>query len=376
MNESVPSSSSTRNEQQDHHPTQQENDFRTSFVTCNDIESSPSSLPASSLSCSLQPLLEEIRKDLIQTSSTQDDSSCMHHDHVNNMWQYVEKICQVMKNEKEHEVYAISSLKIGLELIVVWGIVPRLLKGVGISLSKRIESLSQQSKISINKQSEFSENEKISRTELQKLVKCVKILYEISNWDEFYHQLVLQNYLTDIYSALFQILYLCNNLKKAIEQKQHCPSSVIANLSQQFGIEESDRLYCSELLYKLLTQTHESMVVHCLVTLLSQSTLPQWLKNRCTIWLSKTILRPKGVFAIISVMLDNVPESNLRHYEKIVDLIIAIPKEMNAQDYFKIICPQIIKLFRLRGKNSHHLLKTTTLAVEKLLKNIHVLHKN
>ncbi|KAF0982526.1 hypothetical protein FDP41_011456 [Naegleria fowleri] len=341
-----------------HQPNDSENHHH--HIDTNDPSSNNHS--SKSLSCSLQPLLEEIRKDLIQNSS-----SC---NHVNNMWQYVEKICQVMNNEKEqHEVYAISSLKIGLELIVVWGIVPRLLKGVGISLSKRIESLSQQSKISVNKQSEFSENEKISRNELEKLVKCVKILCDISNWDEFYNQLVLQNYLTDIYSALFQILYLCNNLKKTLEQKQkeNCPSSVIAHLSQQFGIDESDRLYCSELLYKLLTQTHESMVVYCLVTLLSQPTLPQWLKNRCTIWLSKTILRPKGVFAIISVMLDNVPESNFRHYEKIVDLIVAVPKDTNAQDYFKIICPQIIKLFRLRGKNSHHLLKTSALLCGKII---------
>ncbi|EFC41592.1 predicted protein [Naegleria gruberi] len=306
--------------------------------------------------CSLQPLLDKIRKELISTSSDENSYN------VNNVWHYVEEIAYALKKESEtQEVYAISSLKIAVELIVVWGIIPRLLKGVGVSVVKRVESMSQQTKVSINKQSELAEDEKKTGAELTKLVKCIRILYEISQWDDFYRGLVLQNYLPDIYASLFQVLFLCTSLKKTLEQKYS------SNLAEKYGLDEKDRLFCSELLFKLLNETHESMVVHSLILLMSQSATPQWLKTRCTTWLSKTIQRPKGVFGIISVLLDNVPESSFRSYDKVVDLIITVPKEMETVTYFGIICPQILKLFHLRGRNSSHILRSSALLCGRII---------
>ncbi|KAL9655140.1 hypothetical protein ABK040_008916 [Willaertia magna] len=272
-----------------------------------------------------------------------------------NIWEIIQTICTLLKDKKQDdEVLAISSIKTSIELIVVWGILPRLLKGVGISISKRIATFSQHAKLIIEKQVELTEKEKHSKDEINKLVKCIKTLIEIMEWNDFYKTVILQNYLIDVFAAFFQILFISHQYKKQF-QKELIP--------------EEDYKFCTQQLFNLLTNTNESLIVTSLLTLLSQPIIPQWLQLRCTTWLSKTIIRPKGVHAIITSMLDNISESSTtRAYDKVVQLILTKPKDISTiEEYYSIISNQLIKLFHIRGKKSPQLLKVVALCCGKMI---------
>src|SRR5690606_177188 len=101
----------------------------------------------------------------------------------------------------ENDAKPISAIKTSFELIVAWGINPRLLDGIGIPLEKRTKSTMHFTR------STLTNDEKLSTQQCEKLFQYVNAILEICERSKFFKAVIYNYYIPDVLSALIQLVY-------------------------------------------------------------------------------------------------------------------------------------------------------------------------
>lgn len=104
-----------------------------------------------------------------------------------------------------------------------------------------------------------------------------------------------------------------------------------------------------------------------LLVLLQSVDAPSWYKPRISSWLSKTVMRPQGVFAVFQNMLNSVPVENTKKFEKIVDLVLRRPRVCKSdEEYIQCIGPQLVTLLHAQFKSMDHVKRATVMTIARL----------
>lgn len=254
-----------------------------------------------------------------------------------------------------------------LEIILVFGLVPNLIPGVGITLNAR---------------SQFAN--KIPRENISIIDKyirlrvCTAALMESMKHPEL-RKCILSRHLNDLLAALFQLSFApfkkpTNNISSVA-----CSSSTSSNnafqISEELWMElQKDRVCFKDSLYILLNSTYQPTLIKELMVLMGMNS-PKWLKSEISKVLCDLLTRKDGVMSLVRAIFDTntvdtgkfCPEAHLfsvlkifvyvagsewKQMEVIQKLIFDVGGAVSAYtNFYKNICGQIIKMLAEVGDN-------------------------
>ncbi len=414
----------------------------------NDNQLNNSSPPSPNITPNIfGPILSDIKHFINHQNQQQQQANVLS---IEKCWTYVHQLvtlinqhCEAIKQQKQQKqqrkseeqneqtatemisTQTLNDYKTGLELIVVWGIIPRLCRGIGIDIKKRIDPKTKQF-LSMNNQNEqndhvgdeMDENEKLSFENCEKLLTCVHALLDISYHDSLIRQIVYDYYFVDVISAYIQLIYMkkpknivemsdisnefdenckdgdkmddsddsemvvtCVDVTQLSEnaspahlyqlervRRQGCHTDIMKRVVvvKQYGFDRSQTEQIAKEFDRIMKRIPELVVARSLLLLVSESSssssCAKWFSNLCSSFLSIMLTRPKGVFAVTHCLLEDIPESHLPKYERVVQLVLKKPQKCATLDmYYGFICPQILRMLRLRGQKFAHITRAAQL---------------
>ncbi|KAI7881468.1 hypothetical protein K492DRAFT_236650 [Lichtheimia hyalospora FSU 10163] len=145
--------------------------------------------------------------------------------------------------------------------------------------------------------------------------------------------ILLTRHLPDLYAALLQLAYGPSPSTAA----SSTPSTTVPTNPSQI----------------LLTTKQSCM--ESLMLLLGTSPLhpvPVWLRSICGRFLSRILLKPKGVATVLEFTVADVEQVQLDQLEKVSKLVLAVPKQMpSVESYYAVIAPQLVTLLEESVQN-------------------------
>eukprot|EP00658_Telonema_sp_P-2_P045132 TRINITY_DN3304_c0_g1_i2.p1 TRINITY_DN3304_c0_g1~~TRINITY_DN3304_c0_g1_i2.p1 ORF type:complete len:580 (-),score=186.51 TRINITY_DN3304_c0_g1_i2:100-1839(-) len=211
-------------------------------------------------------------------------------------------------------------LRLSLELVICWGEMPLLLPGVGIPLARRT-----------SKAAACLASVPAARRCDDRLAELVLRTVGLTEAKQL-QALVISQYLTDVMAGLLQLVY--------VPDKRLPPASWLERAVQQLDT--------------LLGAAHPLVLVEALTSLLTVKGRPQWLASACSGLLSKVTMRPGGVQAVLSLMLDQ-EKAHAPVTAHAVRLLCKVPKQCTPTEYVKALSPQLSAL--LQNANQAHTIR-------------------
>jgi len=304
------------------------------------------------------------------------------------------------KEKLESEIFGVKDLKnvhMLIETIICWGLYPSLMKGVGISLGKRVNS-----NILKNQEEIINTSQEKDWKKIYIICQCFyHILKGFTNYlnSTTVQSIILQKYIPDLYSGLLQLGYAplgksTNRNKQPIPSKNcnstHLPrtpgqinsSMQVINSGQNntslkpvtpgnlaLSMEnlslnqKNERIIYKEKSIAMFNDIYLKIDPYYSIqalTLLLGSNLnqsPIWLKVICGRYLSKTLLRSNGLRKLLEFIIqptstdDELPSINA--LEKLARLVTTVPWQASSvEDYCSIISNQIYEI--LNNESSIH----------------------
>ncbi|KAI8375297.1 hypothetical protein EDC96DRAFT_436914 [Choanephora cucurbitarum] len=167
----------------------------------------------------------------------------------------------------------------------------------------------------------------------------------------------MNRHLPDLYAALLELAYVPNSqLKKDVVSTAHTstlaaitPGNLLTRQTiQQIGLKREERDKCARMFVWLFDRSDLSRALESLMSLLGTSSLhpvPNWLRTICGRFLSRTLLKPKGVSIVLEFTIGHVEQLQLAQLESIAKLILSVPQQMaSVESYYAIIAPQLLEL--------------------------------
>ncbi|XP_029952972.1 transport and Golgi organization protein 6 homolog isoform X2 [Salarias fasciatus] len=127
-----------------------------------------------------------------------------------------------------------------------------------------------------------------------------------------------------------------------------------------------ERRRCRDSLQNLLDKVYQPLVVRELLLLQGGPTAgggpgprplrapaPAWLRRLCGRLLSERLVKPDGVQAVVRAVLEGGTggESDWRKCDAVARILVACPQQAaSAEQYFQLLCPQILNLLHFRDK--------------------------
>ncbi|ORX43610.1 hypothetical protein BCR36DRAFT_373764 [Piromyces finnis] len=295
------------------------------------------------------------------------------------------------KDKLENEIFGVKDLKnvhMLIETIICWGLYPSLMKGVGISLGKRVNS-----NILKNQEEIINKSQEKDWKKIYNICQCFNDIME--NFTGYLNattvqSIILQKYIPDLYSGLLQLGYAPLgkpiNKNEQINQKPEISGPVItpttpgqisasnlnhpitpANLAssmEKLSINQNnDRIIYKEKSIQMFNNIYIKIdpyySIQALTLLLGSSInqSPLWLKVICGRYLSKTLLRSNGLRKLLEFMIqpttvdDELPSINA--LEKMARLVTTVPWQASSvEDYCSVISNQIFEI--LLNESSIH----------------------
>ncbi|XP_040569681.1 transport and Golgi organization protein 6 homolog isoform X1 [Lepeophtheirus salmonis] len=233
-----------------------------------------------------------------------------------------------------HNQKVITSL---LQLILGMGIVPYLIKGVGLPLEKRSKYVEL-----FAKQKELPVEQKRIRT-----VFVINSLLDLSEGPEELAAIIITKNFGDILAALIQLGYAPlskpNNEPPTSESEFHMTPELYESLTKES--EEFREKYL-----KFINRVYQPLVVKYLLVLQSGKGVPRWVKETVGDSLTSRLLRCNGVSNVICGVLD-VGGSEDDKKAKIIASVLASPPSTysygDVENYYELVCPQIIHILKI-----------------------------
>ncbi|KAI8335805.1 hypothetical protein BC941DRAFT_354970 [Chlamydoabsidia padenii] len=187
--------------------------------------------------------------------------------------------------------------------------------------------------------------------------------------------ILLVRHLPDLYAALLQLAYqpstpitsssINSTLSPAhIQQSSHpLPhqlnpatmglSTKSPSLDQDNTLTPDEKNKCARIFMWLFERSDLYRAMESLMLLLGTSPLhpvPSWLRSICGRFLSRILMKPKGVAVVLDFTVGNMDQVKLAEMEKISKLILSLPRQMTSvESYYAVITPQILDLLQSIG---------------------------
>ncbi|KAM6936870.1 transport and Golgi organization protein 6 homolog [Xenentodon cancila] len=236
-----------------------------------------------------------------------------------------------------------KTLGAALQFVVSLGLSPYLAPGVGVSLVRR---------------SAFGAVvEKVVRREVlptveRRLLATTKALLQVAELSSL-ATLLFTRHMGDVMAALCQLGYQPHR-------------------DNERSLSADDCQTCREALRNLLGKVYQPIVIKELLILqggpkqsglvgsssgsssrMGLGSAPAWLRHRCGQLLSERLMQPHGVQAVVRAILEGGTgsESDWRKCDAVARILVACPQQSaSADEYFKLICPQILDLMHFKDK--------------------------
>lgn len=232
-----------------------------------------------------------------------------------------------MQREKEEEVVIsvkdLQNLKRGIDVVTVWWLLPLLLPGVGLPMAKRVS----RTLLPFVRSAEVVEKDANGRPDLGllKVLDWMRSLYEIP----FAKAVMQEHHTADVFAGYLQVCFAPNYWRGQREEQKNVLFTFLA--------------FVGSLDVRIVLEN---------MTVLVGPTSPAWLSSQASSLLSQTLLRPGGVAALLTMLMD-LPEarSAAGTFEKAATLITRPPrtfKEGDAATYHRKICGHLVGCFRSR----------------------------
>ncbi|XP_066493366.1 transport and Golgi organization protein 6 homolog [Tiliqua scincoides] len=274
-----------------------------------------------------------------------------------------------------------KTVQAALQFVVMLGLCPYLLPGVGLPLRCRTE-------FSALVQVVASPSCLPGAT--RKLYTTCTILLQIS-WHPTLGSLLLARHLGDLLAGLCQLGF-CPARRKGEQAKSQ---------KELMGLAEEERSGCREALRGLLDRVYQPLAVQELLLLQGGSKqapqpqgprsggsesepglapAPAWLRRLCGQLLSERLGRPGGVQAVVRGILEGAgagpaggsaaeaAASDWQKCDAVARILSSCPQQsLSPEDYFRQLCPQLLQLLliqdKLAARQFQRVATTTILAV-------------
>lgn len=154
--------------------------------------------------------------------------------------------------------------------------------------------------------------------------------------------IVIPKILTDLVGSLLQLSH-----EGIVPLDSNATPAHLFRLQDYFytsSLSQSQKKACLAILQTLVDCISLTQLVDAFMTLISNKDGPIWLKQTCGLYLSKFLMRPKGLSSIMDRILD-VPGSEDTSYQVIFKLVTSCPNQVSKEEYFKALAPQLLQLF-------------------------------
>ncbi|KAJ8655234.1 hypothetical protein O0I10_009102 [Lichtheimia ornata] len=260
-----------------------------------------------------------------------------------------------------------------LQTVISWGMYPCFLPGVGVPLSKRVKSGYTNHELLARPEADEKhgqgENETRSLFHItNQLVDMIAASVQAHKSFTTVGSILLTRHLPDLYAALLQLAYGPSPTTASSSSSSSSPSTtmptnpsqiLLAAKQQPVGLTRAERDKCARMFMWLFErQVNESDVHQCmesLMLLLGTSPLhpvPAWLRSICGRFLSRILLKPRGVATVLEFTVADVEQVQLDQLEKVSKLVLAVPKQMpSVESYYAVIAPQLVTLLQESVQN-------------------------
>ncbi|CAO3612330.1 unnamed protein product [Cunninghamella blakesleeana] len=260
-----------------------------------------------------------------------------------------------------------------LQVVISWGMYPCFSPGVGVPLSKRVKSGYTNHELLSNQEGEeVSSNLKYSSQYLFKITD--QLMGIVSSNDKNVGKkagttvatILLVRHLPDLYAALLQLAYQpisinpsssvspASSNNNMTNQQQFSPATIFSNpiteVKDEVNLTAKEKDKCARMFMWLFEKSDMYRAMESLMLLLGTSPLhpvPAWLRSICGRFLSRILLKPKGVSVVLEFTIGDSSQVQLTELEKVTKLVLSVPRQMTSvESYYAVITPQLLELLK------------------------------
>ncbi|KAI7907285.1 uncharacterized protein BX663DRAFT_495418 [Cokeromyces recurvatus] len=286
-------------------------------------------------------------------------------------------VCASEENENDRDYLGVRDYRLIhtlLQVIISWGFYPCFLPGVGVPLSKRVKSGYTNHELLAKDEKDQEENTKsISIECVRSLLKLVTPLVDLIAQSEKVPKskeyttvasILVNRHLPDLYAALLQLAYApASSFKQTttIANSSIMPitpgNMMIQKVVNDQTLKREERDKCARMFVWLFDRSDLYRTMESLMSLLGASSslhpVPNWLRTICGRYLSRILLKPKGVSIVLEFTIGQVEQLQLTQLESISKLILSVPQQMaTIESYYAVITPQLLELLERESVTS------------------------
>uniref|UniRef100_A0A1A8J4T5 Transport and golgi organization 6 homolog n=1 Tax=Nothobranchius kuhntae TaxID=321403 RepID=A0A1A8J4T5_NOTKU len=236
-----------------------------------------------------------------------------------------------------------KTLGAAFQFVVCLGLCPYLAAGVGVPLSRRSAFGAMVEKVVYRE---------VSPPATRRLLTTTRVLLQLAEQSSL-ATLVFTRHLGDVMAALCQLGFQPQREDGRLLSADECR-------------------VCKKALKDLLGKVYQPIIIKELLILqggpkqsapagssggpsgrAGLGSAPAWLRRLCGQMLSERLMQPNGVQAVIRAVLEGGTggDSDWRKCDAVARILVACPQQStSADDYFRLVCPQILDLLHLRDK--------------------------
>ncbi|XP_059507806.1 transport and Golgi organization protein 6 homolog isoform X2 [Stegostoma tigrinum] len=266
------------------------------------------------------------------------------------------------------DTLSISQQKIvqtALQFVVILGICPYLLPGVGTPLRCRSDFAATVEKLVCYLASPRG---------MWRLHVVTMALLDVAQHSSL-ESLILTRHLGDLLASLCQLAYSPNKYHLNLTSEEYSHQE---DREKQKGLTDAEQHSCQQALRNLLDRVYQPIVVKellilqggtkqmapaCVGKTRTFSQTPSWLRRRCGQLLSERLMKPNGIQAVVRGIVEGAgtgiaggqsaeaAAADWRKCDVVARILASCPQQcLSVEEYYRQVCPQVLDLFHIKDK--------------------------